>query len=57
MTHEPGGPWDRVVKEYKSRVPKYTTIPQSYIEERFKNSPQGRPAREQEGRRGGGRIV
>ena len=36
MTHEPGGPWDLVVKEYKGQVPKGTDIPWEAITKYFR---------------------
>lgn len=38
MTHEQGGPWDRVMNDCDRQPPHGTDIPRKYIEEHFKQS-------------------
>lgn len=38
MTHEPDGPWDRVIRGYGGEIPKGTDIPTEYIREHFTES-------------------
>lgn len=35
MTHEAGTPWHRVSERYGGNIPKYTTIPEEWIQEYF----------------------
>lgn len=36
MTHAPGTPWERVIREHGGRVPKSTDIPEQYIVDYFR---------------------